>query len=49
MYLYFSSLAVDDVIKLRIWLKNELYKLGNETWKGEIEFQCQKTVFPKQV
>ncbi|XP_073737422.1 izumo sperm-egg fusion protein 3 isoform X5 [Callorhinus ursinus] len=26
-------LAVHKVIKLRIWLKNELYKLGNETWK----------------
>ncbi|XP_059268261.1 izumo sperm-egg fusion protein 3 isoform X1 [Mustela nigripes] len=32
-------LAVDDVIKLRIWLKNELYKLGNETWKGAFIFQ----------
>ncbi|XP_073737421.1 izumo sperm-egg fusion protein 3 isoform X3 [Callorhinus ursinus] len=27
-------LAVHKVIKLRIWLKNELYKLGNETWKA---------------
>ncbi|XP_045877862.1 izumo sperm-egg fusion protein 3 [Meles meles] len=32
-------LAVDDVIKLRIWLKNELYKLGNETWKGAFILQ----------
>ncbi|XP_055973395.1 izumo sperm-egg fusion protein 3 [Sorex fumeus] len=27
-------LAVKNVIKLRVWLKNELYRLGNETWKG---------------
>ncbi|XP_077635512.1 izumo sperm-egg fusion protein 3 isoform X3 [Crocuta crocuta] len=26
-------LAVNKAVKLRIWLKNELYKLGNETWK----------------
>lgn len=25
---------------MRVWLKNELYALGNETWKGEILFQC---------
>ncbi|XP_062062990.1 izumo sperm-egg fusion protein 3 isoform X1 [Lepus europaeus] len=27
-------LAVQKVVKLRMWLKNEFYKLGNETWKG---------------
>ncbi|XP_049626668.1 izumo sperm-egg fusion protein 3 [Suncus etruscus] len=27
-------LAVKSVNKLRVWLKNELYRLGNETWKG---------------
>ncbi|XP_008052011.1 izumo sperm-egg fusion protein 3 [Carlito syrichta] len=27
-------LAVQKVVKLRIWLKNEFYRLGNETWKG---------------
>ncbi|XP_042768730.1 izumo sperm-egg fusion protein 3 isoform X2 [Panthera uncia] len=27
-------LAVHKAVKLRIWLKNELYKLGNETWKA---------------
>ncbi|XP_014686616.1 izumo sperm-egg fusion protein 3 isoform X1 [Equus asinus] len=27
-------LAVQKVVKLRTWLKNELYKVGNETWKG---------------
>ncbi|XP_025708784.1 izumo sperm-egg fusion protein 3 isoform X4 [Callorhinus ursinus] len=32
-------LAVHKVIKLRIWLKNELYKLGNETWKGAFILQ----------
>uniref|UniRef100_G1LLY9 IZUMO family member 3 n=2 Tax=Ailuropoda melanoleuca TaxID=9646 RepID=G1LLY9_AILME len=32
-------LAVHKVIKLRIWLKNELYKLGNETWKGALILQ----------
>ncbi|XP_051713251.1 izumo sperm-egg fusion protein 3 isoform X4 [Oryctolagus cuniculus] len=26
-------LAVQKVVKLRMWLKNEFYKLGNETWK----------------
>ncbi|XP_014641516.1 PREDICTED: izumo sperm-egg fusion protein 3 isoform X2 [Ceratotherium simum simum] len=27
-------LAVQKVVKLRTWLKDELYKLGNETWKA---------------
>ncbi|NP_081310.1 izumo sperm-egg fusion protein 3 precursor [Mus musculus] len=27
-------LAVRNVIKLREWLKDEFYRLGNETWKG---------------
>nr|XP_014686617.1 izumo sperm-egg fusion protein 3 isoform X2 [Equus asinus] len=27
-------LAVQKVVKLRTWLKNELYKVGNETWKA---------------
>ncbi|XP_036033409.1 izumo sperm-egg fusion protein 3 [Onychomys torridus] len=27
-------LDVRNVVKLRVWLKEELYKLGNETWKG---------------
>ncbi|XP_045418615.1 izumo sperm-egg fusion protein 3 isoform X1 [Lemur catta] len=27
-------LAVQKVVKLRTWLKNEFYKLSNETWKG---------------
>ncbi|MBZ3887101.1 Izumo sperm-egg fusion protein 3 [Sciurus carolinensis] len=27
-------LAVQKVVKLRTWLKNEFYRLGNETWKG---------------
>ncbi|XP_032333472.1 izumo sperm-egg fusion protein 3 isoform X2 [Camelus ferus] len=29
-------LAVQKVVNLRTWLKNELYKLGNEPWKGEV-------------
>ncbi|XP_016011184.2 izumo sperm-egg fusion protein 3 isoform X1 [Rousettus aegyptiacus] len=32
-------LAVEKVVNLRIWLKNELYKLGNETWKGAFILQ----------
>ncbi|XP_044898645.1 izumo sperm-egg fusion protein 3 isoform X5 [Felis catus] len=32
-------LAVHKAVKLRIWLKNELYKLGNETWKGAFILQ----------
>nr|XP_011768750.1 izumo sperm-egg fusion protein 3 isoform X1 [Macaca nemestrina] len=32
-------LAVQQVVKLRTWLKNEFYKLGNETWKGVFIFQ----------
>uniref|UniRef100_A0A673T683 IZUMO family member 3 n=1 Tax=Suricata suricatta TaxID=37032 RepID=A0A673T683_SURSU len=32
-------LAVNKAVKLRIWLKNELYKLGNETWKGAFILQ----------
>ncbi|KAL1777025.1 izumo sperm-egg fusion protein 3, partial [Sigmodon hispidus] len=27
-------LAVRNVIKLRVWLKDEFYRLGNEKWKG---------------
>ncbi|XP_028629134.1 izumo sperm-egg fusion protein 3 [Grammomys surdaster] len=27
-------LAVRNVVKLRVWLKDEFYRLGNETWKG---------------
>ncbi|KAM6182188.1 izumo sperm-egg fusion protein 3 [Erethizon dorsatum] len=32
-------LAVSKVVKLRIWLKDEFYRLGNETWKGAFIFQ----------
>uniref|UniRef100_A0A671EC35 IZUMO family member 3 n=1 Tax=Rhinolophus ferrumequinum TaxID=59479 RepID=A0A671EC35_RHIFE len=32
-------LAVQKVVSLRTWLKNELYKLGNETWKGALILQ----------
>nr|XP_021482423.1 izumo sperm-egg fusion protein 3 [Meriones unguiculatus] len=32
-------LAVRNVLKLRIWMKNEFYRLGNETWKGVFIFQ----------
>ncbi|XP_054544877.1 izumo sperm-egg fusion protein 3-like isoform X2 [Talpa occidentalis] len=32
-------LAVQKVVKLRILLKNELYRLSNETWKGVFIFQ----------
>ncbi|XP_025864709.1 izumo sperm-egg fusion protein 3 isoform X2 [Vulpes vulpes] len=32
-------LAVQKVTKLRAWLKNELYKLGNETFKGAFILQ----------
>nr|XP_020007269.1 izumo sperm-egg fusion protein 3 [Castor canadensis] len=32
-------LAVQKVVKLRIWLKDELYRLGNETWKGAFIIQ----------
>ncbi|XP_004047936.1 izumo sperm-egg fusion protein 3 isoform X2 [Gorilla gorilla gorilla] len=32
-------LAVQQVVKLRTWLKNEFYKLGNETWKGVFIYQ----------
>ncbi|XP_045049572.1 izumo sperm-egg fusion protein 3 [Desmodus rotundus] len=27
-------LAVQKVVSLKTWLKNELYKVGNKTWKG---------------
>ncbi|XP_054443847.1 izumo sperm-egg fusion protein 3 [Pteronotus mesoamericanus] len=27
-------LAVQKVVSLKAWLKNELYKVGNKTWKG---------------
>ncbi|OBS58996.1 hypothetical protein A6R68_09879, partial [Neotoma lepida] len=27
-------LAVRNVVKFRVWMKEEFYKLGNETWKG---------------
>ncbi|XP_037706700.1 izumo sperm-egg fusion protein 3 [Choloepus didactylus] len=32
-------LAVQNVVNLRTWLKNEFYKLGNEPWKGAIILQ----------
>ncbi|XP_004638627.1 izumo sperm-egg fusion protein 3 [Octodon degus] len=32
-------LDVSKVVKLRIWLKDELYRLGNKTWKGAFIFQ----------
>ncbi|XP_055150024.1 izumo sperm-egg fusion protein 3 isoform X2 [Symphalangus syndactylus] len=32
-------LAVQQVVKLRTWLKNEFYNLGNETWKGVFIYQ----------
>ncbi|XP_019607963.2 izumo sperm-egg fusion protein 3 isoform X2 [Rhinolophus sinicus] len=32
-------LAVQKVVSLRTWLQNELYKLGNETWKGALILQ----------
>ncbi|KAB1279665.1 Izumo sperm-egg fusion protein 3 [Camelus dromedarius] len=32
-------LAVQKVVNLRTWLKNELYKLGNEPWKGAFILQ----------
>ncbi|EDL30944.1 mCG13299, partial [Mus musculus] len=31
---YTQNSAVRNVIKLREWLKDEFYRLGNETWKG---------------
>ncbi|XP_042548818.1 izumo sperm-egg fusion protein 3 [Dipodomys spectabilis] len=34
-------LAVQTVINLRMWLKNEFYKIGNETWKGVFIYQGQ--------
>ena len=49
MYVYLSFLAVQKVVSLKTWLKNELYKVGNKTWKGEVLFQCQKIVLPKQI
>ncbi|XP_019671614.1 izumo sperm-egg fusion protein 3 isoform X4 [Felis catus] len=36
---YSQNSAVHKAVKLRIWLKNELYKLGNETWKGAFILQ----------
>nr|XP_004658555.1 izumo sperm-egg fusion protein 3 [Jaculus jaculus] len=35
----FRLLAVRDVNKLRMWLKDEYYRLGNDTWKGAFIFQ----------
>ncbi|XP_057575878.1 izumo sperm-egg fusion protein 3 isoform X2 [Hippopotamus amphibius kiboko] len=32
-------LAVQKAVSLRTWLKNELYKLNNETWKGAFILQ----------
>ncbi|XP_006143134.1 izumo sperm-egg fusion protein 3 [Tupaia chinensis] len=32
-------LDVAKVVKLRTWLKEEFYKLGNESWKGVFIFQ----------
>ncbi|XP_061055115.1 izumo sperm-egg fusion protein 3 isoform X2 [Eubalaena glacialis] len=34
-------LAVQKVVNLRTWLKNELYKLSNETWKGVLILQVK--------
>uniref|UniRef100_A0A8C6CHT8 IZUMO family member 3 n=1 Tax=Monodon monoceros TaxID=40151 RepID=A0A8C6CHT8_MONMO len=34
-------LAVQKVVSLRTWLKNELYKLSNETWKGALILQVK--------
>ncbi|XP_022407258.1 izumo sperm-egg fusion protein 3 isoform X2 [Delphinapterus leucas] len=34
-------LAVQKVVNLRTWLKNELYKLSNETWKGALILQVK--------
>uniref|UniRef100_A0A287DEN5 IZUMO family member 3 n=1 Tax=Ictidomys tridecemlineatus TaxID=43179 RepID=A0A287DEN5_ICTTR len=36
---YTQNSAVQKVVKLRTWLKNEFYRLGNETWKGVFIFQ----------
>ncbi|KAM5329737.1 izumo sperm-egg fusion protein 3 [Glossophaga mutica] len=30
----FRVLAVQKIVSLKTWLKNELYKVGNKTWKG---------------
>ncbi|XP_045696426.1 izumo sperm-egg fusion protein 3 [Phyllostomus hastatus] len=30
----FRVLAVQKVVSFKTWLKNELYKVGNKTWKG---------------
>lgn len=49
MYIYLSFLAVQKVVSLKTWLKSELYKVGNKTWKGEALFQCQKIVLPNQI
>ncbi|KAG8518436.1 Izumo sperm-egg fusion protein 3 [Galemys pyrenaicus] len=35
----FRIMAVQKVVKLRILLKNELYRLSNETWKGAFILQ----------
>ncbi|XP_037015854.2 izumo sperm-egg fusion protein 3 [Artibeus jamaicensis] len=32
-------LAVQKVASLKTWLKNEIYKVGNNTWKGVFTFQ----------
>ncbi|XP_012390380.1 izumo sperm-egg fusion protein 3 isoform X1 [Orcinus orca] len=34
-------LAVQKDVNLRTWLKNELYKLSNETWKGALILQVK--------
>ncbi|KAM9084094.1 izumo sperm-egg fusion protein 3 isoform 2-T2 [Megaptera novaeangliae] len=34
-------LAVQKVVNLRTWLKNELHKLSNETWKGVLILQVK--------
>lgn len=41
-YTYFSlsCVAVRNVVKLRVWLKDEFYRLGNETWKGKALPHC---------
>lgn len=44
-----SSIDVRNVVKLRVWLKEELYKLGNETWKGKIMVSLSTVVWYQQV
>ncbi|XP_060054934.1 izumo sperm-egg fusion protein 3 [Erinaceus europaeus] len=32
-------LGVKKVVNMRLWLKNEIYRVGNETWKGAFILQ----------